>query len=124
MSVTFMLKTGIPFGTGAEAEMQTEVTLRDLTTGDVIDAQTEAEKLVIHNGEPVLVNSPTQFGYALLRRQIGKIGKISGPISMAQLRQLTSEDMEIINAYVDASDAANAKRVDERGRLAAAGGNA
>lgn len=123
MTMTFQLKTGIPFGSGDDVEMQTEVTLRALTTGDIIDAQLEAEKLVFHNGEPVLVNSPAVFGYALIRRQIAKIGKINGPISMAQLRQMTGEDMEILNAFVDASDAANAKRVEQRGRLDAAGGN-
>lgn len=124
MTITFQLKHGLPFGSGSETEMQTEVTLRDLTTGDILDAQVESEKLMLNNGEPVLVSSPALFGYALLRRQIAKVGKINGPLSLNQLRQLTAEDMEVLNAYVDASDSANAKRVEQRGRMETAGSNA
>lgn len=37
------LKDGLPFGIGADCVMQYAVTFRELTTGDVIDAQTASE---------------------------------------------------------------------------------
>ena len=78
-----MLETGLMFG----EERQLEVTLRELTTGDLLDAETAAERLVMTaEGEPVLVKSPALFGYEILRRQIASIGKINGPISLRELR--------------------------------------
>ena len=66
-----VLKHGLKYGD----ELQTAVTLKELTTGDLLEAQLSAEKLVFDgNGNPSLVNSPALFGYELLRRQIGKIG--------------------------------------------------
>ena len=52
-----MLETGLMFG----EERQLEVTLRELTTGDLLDAETAAERLVMTaEGEPVLVKSTDQ----------------------------------------------------------------
>lgn len=57
------LKDGLPFGTGDETEMQYDVTLRELTAGDLIDAQAAAEKLVMSKEGPVLVSSPSGWDW-------------------------------------------------------------
>ncbi len=112
-----MLETGLMFG----EERQLEVTLRELTTGDLLDAETAAERLVMTaEGEPVLVKSPALFGYEILRRQIASIGKINGPISLRELRSLTPEDLNRISLFVQNWESAKAEQVVARGRLDAA----
>ena len=112
-----MLETGLMFG----EERQLEMTLRELTTGDLLDAETAAERLVMTaEGEPVLVKSPALFGYEILRRQIASIGKINGPISLRELRSLTPEDLNRISLFVQNWESAKAEQVVSRGRLDAA----
>ena len=97
------------------------MTLRELTTGDLLDAETAAERLVMTaEGEPVLVKSPALFGYEILRRQIASIGKINGPISLRELRSLTPEDLNRISLFVQNWESAKAEQVVARGRLDAA----
>lgn len=50
-----------------------DVVLRDLTTGDLIDAEIASERLMSDKqGNPLLMVSQVLFGYELLRRQIAK----------------------------------------------------
>lgn len=42
----FRLADGLPYGTGDDAEMQYDVTFRELTAGDIIDAQLASERVV------------------------------------------------------------------------------
>ncbi|APB78614.1 TPA: phage tail assembly protein [Pasteurella multocida] len=112
-----VLQTGLMFGD----EPQTEVTLRELTTGDLLDAEVAAERMVMSpDGVPVLVKSPALFGYEILRRQIASIGKINGPISLKMLHSLTSEDLNRISVFAETWEATKATQVVERGRLDAA----
>lgn len=112
-----VLQTGLMFGD----EPQTEVTLRELTTGDLLDAEVAAERMIMSpDGVPVLVKSPALFGYEILRRQIASIGKINGPISLKMLRSLTSEDLNRISVFAETWEATKAAQVVERGRLDAA----
>lgn len=116
-----VLKHGLQYGD----DLQKNVTLKELTTADLLEAQLAAEKLVFDkNGNPSLVNSPALFGYELLRRQIAKIGVLNGPISLAQLKQLHPEDVDVINIYLETMEQAKAQQVLERGRLDAADGEA
>ncbi|HHE3551637.1 phage tail assembly protein [Pasteurella multocida] len=112
-----VLQTGLMFGD----EPQTEVTLRELTTGDLLDAEVAAERMVMSpDGVPVLVKSPALFGYEILRRQIASIGKINGPISLKMLHSLISEDLNRISVFAETWEATKATQVVERGRLDAA----
>lgn len=81
------LKDGLPFGIGADCVMQYAVTFRELTTGDVIDAQTASEIPVTTAEGPMLVSSPSKMGVEMLRRSIATVGSINGPLSVALLRQ-------------------------------------
>lgn len=75
-----------------------EVELRDVTAGDVIEAQEEGEKLVMAPDGPRLVASPTRVGLGLLRRQIVRIGDVQGPISVAELKKLSQRDFNKLDA--------------------------
>lgn len=116
----FRLKQGLMYGD----EPQYDVVLRDLTTGDLIDAELASERLMSDKqGNPVLMVSQVLFGYELLRRQIASIGKLQGPLSLAQLRSLTPEDLALINTALETVESAKAQKVLERGRLDATGEN-
>ncbi|MDF9346378.1 phage tail assembly protein [Escherichia coli] len=71
------------------------VTLRELTAGDLIDAQAAAEKLVMSKEGPILVSSPSRMGLEMLRRQIASVGCIKGPLSMALIRKLSADDFSV-----------------------------
>lgn len=109
-----ILQTGVMYGD----EPQTEVTLRELTTGDLLDAELASERMMMSpEGVPVLVKSPALFGYEILRRQIASIGKIQGPISLKMLRSLSSEDLQLISMFAQTWESAKAQQVVDRGRL-------
>lgn len=101
------------------------VELRAPTAGDVIDAQEESEKLVyaLINGQltPTLVTSPSLVGINVLRRQIVRIGEVTGPVDVAVLKKLELEDFELIQAKAGELDQAlaaqrAAREVADRGR--------
>jgi phage FluMu protein gp41 len=99
-----------------------EITLREPTAGDVIEAQEEAEKLVLTQDGPALVASPSKVGLGVLRRQVAKIGDaIDGPIDITTLKRLTPIDLNRLQNAADAMDAAldaeaSAALVARRGR--------
>lgn len=110
------LKDGLPFGTGDETEMQYDVTLRELTAGDLIDAQAAAEKLVMSKEGPILVSSPSRMGLEMLRRQIASVGCIKGPLSMALIRKLSADDFQRLSLATEMYDmAVAASLTQERG---------
>ena len=98
-----------------------EITLRELTAADVIDAQEEAEKLVMTPAGPQLVASPTKVGLGLLRRQVIKVGDdVNGPLDLATLKRLSVGDLNRLQHAADAMDAAMSAeavaRASQRGR--------
>lgn len=124
-NVTFSLHDGLPFGKGEEQERLKEVVVRELTAGDLIDARMESER-VIQTGEgPRLVSSPELLALHCLRRQIVSIGKVKGPMSLANLRTLSLLDLREIESQVDTLEAAVlAERLGQRGRADTAPGDA
>ena len=97
-----------------------EAELRELTAGDILDAQDSAEKLVQTAAGPQLVASPARVGVELLRRQIVRIGDVAGPVSLGEIRKLHPDDLELLQraaAQLDAAAAAETGHsVAERGR--------
>ena len=120
--MTFQLDHGLKATTteGGDALLYREVGLRELTTGDLIDAQLEAEKVVVQNGKAVAYTSDVLYGLHLLRRQIEYIGELPGPLSMSQLRKLHPDDLGMIQRKTDELDQALMEALAERGRTAAA----
>lgn len=115
--IEFPLKHGLPFGKGEEAALQYDATLRSLTAGDIIDARVESERVVDTPAGPRLVTSPELMALNVLRRQITRVGVISGPLSIAQLRQLSHHDLQLLEGESDALEVAElSERLDRRGR--------
>ncbi|SNR59556.1 Mu-like prophage FluMu protein gp41 [Humidesulfovibrio mexicanus] len=101
-NLTFSLHYGLKIG----EDVLKEVVLREMTAGDILDAKEDAEKMVLAPEGPVLVTSPTRFGTELLRRQIVKIGNLSGPIALSELKRLHPADLNMIQAKADEIDIA------------------
>lgn len=130
-TVNLTLPHGLLIGT----DTLKDAVLREPTAGDIIEAQEESEKLVYAveaNGDrivPTLVASPTMVGVHVLRRQIVKIGNLSGPIELAMLKRLHPEDFGVLQARADELDAATSaeiasREVTQRGRDDGDGGGA
>ncbi|EML7271217.1 TPA: phage tail assembly protein [Klebsiella pneumoniae] len=93
------LKHGYIAGKGTDDEIcYKEVTFRELNSKDVIDAQLEAERVVIgENGKAVAYCSEVLMGLAMLRKQILWVGEIPGPLSPKQLYSFHPEDLELLS---------------------------
>ena len=130
-SVELTLVHGLEIG----KDILKDAVLREPSAGDIIEAQEEAEKLVYavepDSGRlvPSLVASPTMVGVHVLRRQIVKIGNLSGPIELDMLKCLHPEDFARLQAKADELDAATtaeiaSREVAQRGRDDGNGGGA
>lgn len=115
--IELALRDGLPFGKGEEAVLQYDVTLRSLTAGDIIDARIESERVVETQAGPRLVTSNELMALNVLRRQVLRVGVISGPLSMAQLRLLSHGDLQLLEGEADAIEMAELnERLANRGR--------
>jgi len=99
----------------------TSAVIRELTAGDIFDAQSEAERVIQTPEGPQLVASPSAVGIHTLRRQIVRIGDIEGPLSMGELRKLSPVDLERLQSEsIDLEQAVMAsvasREVAQRGR--------
>ncbi|MEQ5119496.1 hypothetical protein [Morganella morganii] len=92
----FQLIHGLPFGKNDDVELQFDVELRQLTGGDIIDAEAASERMVITPEGPALLSSPSRMGFELLRRSVGRIGKINGPLPMEMLKALHQTDIDLL----------------------------
>lgn len=91
--VTVELKIGLEIG---DKTHKTAV-IRELSAGDIFDAQADAERVVNTEEGPQLVASPSAVGIHTLRRQIAKIGNIEGPLSLGEMRKLHPVDLELLH---------------------------
>ncbi|CDL79724.1 phage tail assembly protein [Xenorhabdus cabanillasii] len=115
----FELKHGLAYGKDNDTELQFEVELRQLTAGDLIDAEAASERVVVTAKGPVLLSSPSRMGYEVLRRTIARIGKINGPLPFEMLKTLHQDDLEQIAQHADMQRAAaldTVARVADEGR--------
>lgn len=95
-----------------------EVELRPLNAGDIIDAGVEAERCIETANGPVLVQSPTLMGAAILRRQIARIGDLKEiAVTPAMLRGVDPEDFELLQQEAQKLDAAAIGSTEKRGRV-------
>lgn len=110
--LTFELEHGYTVGESTH----TEVGLRKLTTGDYIDAQLAAEKVVVQNGKAIAYTSDVMFGLEMLCRQVEYIGAVQGPFTVKDFRNLHEDDFQSIQKQADALDNQLAEALAERGR--------
>lgn len=108
--------------------------LRELTAGDILDAQEASEKVVQQrDGSLALVGSPAAMGRELLRRRVACLHGAGGerhlgPLSAAELGRMSPEDLHAVQTAADTLDMLAGMRAGEkiasRGRNAGGGGEA
>lgn len=112
--ITVALIHGLAIG----EEVHKEVTLREPTAGDILDAQEASERLMmVPTGdggvEPMLVSSPSRSSMEVLRQQIVSVGDISGPLDMKLLRKLDPEDLDMLLATTGNLNAGSINQVQQ-----------
>lgn len=110
--MTFNLEHGLKVGDAAHFE----VGLRELTSGDYIDAQLAAEKVIVSDDKAIAYTSDVLYGIELLVRQVEYIGSVQGPISIKELRKLHQDDFKLLQEKASELDALIAKELESRGR--------
>lgn len=68
------------------------IEIGELTVKDLIDAGTEAERVIEGGGQFRLATSPAMAGMHMLRRQVKCVGTLPGPLTLEQLLSLETED--------------------------------
>jgi phage FluMu protein gp41 len=119
-TITVTLDEGLRIGD----DQYTEAEICALKSGDILDANLEAEKLELVpdlNGagevmgyKPEFVKSPTLVFMHALRRRVS-IGPLKAPLDIEQLRLLSPKDMDILQRHADLFDNASLE-VAQRGR--------
>jgi phage FluMu protein gp41 len=110
----------------------TSAELRELTAGDILNAQESSEKVVQQrDGTLALVGSPARMGREILRRRVACLRgdggqKHQGPLSLTELDRMSPEDFKAVQDAADAMDVMLALRAGAqaaaRGRMAGGGG--
>ena len=123
--MSFTLVHGLRTGKGTTDEMlHKDVTLRELTSRDVIESQLASERVVIgEHGKAVAYCSEVMMGLEMMRRQIKQIGQIPGPLDMNQIYGLHPEDLKLLTEKGQAMDDMLGETA-ERGRHDADGSGA
>lgn len=120
--ITFQLEHGLKaMGGGDEPLLYRDVGLRELTSADLIDAQVEAEKVVVQNGKAISYTSDVLYGLNLLCRQVEYIGEIKGPLDIKMLKKLHVDDFGLLQSKAQELDMALAEALAARGRSNSAG---
>lgn len=83
VSKTGTLKHGLKFG----EETHTDFEIREPTTGNLLDAEEEAD-----------ASKPLNFSAALLARQLIRVGTFEGPFTTGMIRKLHRADFAILLA--------------------------
>jgi phage FluMu protein gp41 len=92
-TVMVELKKGLKIG----EDVHKLAEIREATAGDLIEATEESERLcATPEGGYILAASPTMVGLNSLRRQIVKIGDHPGPLTIGELKKLSSGDINIL----------------------------
>lgn len=111
------IKFELPDGLKIGETIYKEGELKELTIGDVLEAETEAEELrYIGNDEVRLVRSPAKLGLGLLRRQVASLGTLEMPLTDESFQALSRKDLKALQNAADKLDAASYAKVVKRGR--------
>ncbi|MAI62408.1 MAG: hypothetical protein CBB87_08025 [Micavibrio sp. TMED27] len=97
-----------------------EVEVREISTGDIFDAMDVSKKLEIVAGNPVYVMDHMLFERNLTLRSIACVDGDKDKANLIWLRSLKPEDYEALVNHNEAMDAATAAEVGARGRDSAA----
>ncbi|MBO2589324.1 phage tail assembly protein [Shewanella algae] len=114
--MTFELEHGVESDGDNGKVIHKEVGLRELASGDYIDAQLAAEKVVVQDGKAIAYTSDVLYGLELLVRQVEYIGRIQGPINIKTLRKLHQDDFNLLQHKASELDQLIAEELKKRGR--------
>jgi phage FluMu protein gp41 len=116
-TVNAQLKYGLKIGD----VVYRNAVIREATSGDILDAMEESEKVVLLPGrdkdEPALVHSPTMVGIHTMRRQIINIDEYKGPLSLAEVKRLHPSDLDMLQKKAEELEAAGLSGLIDRGRV-------
>lgn len=98
------------------------LSLRQLTTADLMDAELASESPIATPAGILLLSSPSKMGYELLRRSVCKVGDLDRTLSMKELRLLSETDFNLLRqSYSTLNNANREAGMSAEGREAAAG---
>ncbi|MEZ8102152.1 phage tail assembly protein [Vibrio bivalvicida] len=117
--MTFNLVHGLKVGDNAHFE----VGLKELTSGDYIDAQIAAEKVVVNEDKAISYTSDVLYGLELLCRQVEYIGQVQGPMDVKLLRKLHQDDFTLLQNKARELDKMISEELAKRGRSEGAAGD-
>lgn len=110
--ITITLETGYKVG---DVYLKDAV-LRSVTTGDIIEAGEESEKLIYNKeDEPELVVSPTRMATIVLAKQIVSIGNMQGPLTVDELKNLDPVDFNLLQDKAAELEKSDAKKIIKAG---------
>lgn len=112
-TITVTLNKGLIIGETIHKEAE----IREATAGDLIEATEESEKVVLTPDGYQLVASPTMVGLNTLRRQIVRIGEHQGPLTLGELKKLSSTDISLLQEKAETVEAASLREFADRGRF-------
>lgn len=88
------LKDGLLVGD----ELIMELTLRKITTGDLLDSEVAAEQVKPTAQGYKLIASSAVMSAELYRRSVAKIGDLDGPLSIKQLKLFSLDDYNLFRS--------------------------
>jgi phage FluMu protein gp41 len=110
-TIKVMLTDGLTIG----EEKHLEAELRAATAGDMIEATEESEKPVLTPDGYKILTSPTLAGIHTLRRQVVRIGTYPGPLTMGEIKKLSSRDLDLLSSQAENLQGAVIEGITERG---------
>lgn len=111
------LKFTLENGLQVNGVLHKEVELKELTIGDMMDAEAEVEELAFtENGDVTYKVSPSKLAHEIMRRSITKLGDLPMPLSKAEYRLLTRTDLILLQSQAQKIDQAMVEKVTARGR--------
>lgn len=116
-TVEVTLANGLKIGEKGKEKTHKVAVIREATAGDMIEATEESERLALTpEGNYILVSSPTLVGINVLRRQIVKLGEYDGPLTLSEMKLLSSVDINLLQGKAQQLDNAGAEEIAKRGR--------
>jgi len=119
------LRDGVTLGDTVHSTVE----LRVPGAGDLRAAAREAEQVVTGpDGRVTLATSPSALHYAVLRRQIARLGDLDGPLALPILDRFSARDLERVQLAAELLDLAEGTAIQQiveeaerRGRSGGAG---
>ena len=90
--VSFTLPNGLETG----SEVHKEVEIRDITAGDIIEANEQSREVFLTPQGPVLMCPADKVVRNMLCRIITKLGKLDMPLSPKEFNKLSAADFDFL----------------------------